>query len=255
MADKENKTEKIDAPGKAHINSMHRLGRIGAVCAVLIMLGMPIFTGIYFDAMPGIVKIFTTSLGLLALFVPGAISEVIAYTPIFGSSIYLAQITGNITNLKLPVANTALQILDVEAGTEDADIVTSIAVSVSSFVTILVVFLGVLLILPLTPVLTLAPVKLASSNIVPALFGSLAMGSMSSNLGGGIRAKGRLKGMILPVILIIAVNLFVIYVLKQPILLALYQGFIMIALLPVTYFSTKFLYNQGQIKVLLPGEE
>jgi hypothetical protein len=157
-------------------------------------------------------------------------------------------------NLKLPVANTALQLLDVERGTEEADIVTSIAVSVSSFVTIIVIFLGVLLILPLRPVLTLPVVKLASGYIVPALFGSLAIGAIGSNIGGGIKTKGRLKGMILPVILVAAVNIIVVYIIKKPMLLAFYQGFLMLALLPIAYFGTKLLYKKGQIQVLLPGE-
>ncbi|WP_010253451.1 hypothetical protein [Treponema primitia] len=244
----------IDAESKAHIDSMHRLGRIGAAIAVAIMIGMPVIAGIYFNAMPGLVKIITTSIGLLALFVPGAISEVIAYTPIFGSSIYLAQITGNIMNLKLPVANAALQLLDVESGTEEADIVTSIAVSVSSFVTIIVIFLGVLLILPLRPVLTLPAVKLASGYIVPALFGSLTIGAIGSNIGGGIKTKGRLKGMILPVIIVAAVNIIVVYIIKKPMLLAFYQGFLMLALLPISYFGTKLFYKNGQIQVFLPGE-
>ncbi|MDR0723091.1 MAG: hypothetical protein LBF75_09940, partial [Treponema sp.] len=135
----------MDPDSKAHLDAMHRLGRMGIVCAIIIMLGIPAAAGIYFNAMPPILQILTTAVGLLALFVPSAFSETIAYSPILGSSYYLAQITGNISNLKLPVAKTALQILDVEEGTEDADIVTSIAVSVSSFVTIAVIVAGVIL--------------------------------------------------------------------------------------------------------------
>jgi hypothetical protein len=245
----------LGADGKAHIDAMHTLGRIGAIGAVLIMLGMPTVAGLYFSAMPSILQILTSSAGLLALFVPSAISEVIAFTPVFGSSIYLAQITGNLMNLKLPVANTALQVLDVEPGTEDADIITSIAVSISSFITILIIVLGVLLLLPLRPVLTFPAVKLASGYIVPALFGSLTMGVFSNQLGGGIRVQGRAKALILPAFLVAIINVIVIYGIKMPVLLSLYQGFIMIALLPITYFSARWLYNKGQIKVALPGED
>jgi hypothetical protein len=245
----------IDAAGRAHINAMHNLGRFGAAAALLIMLAMPTIAGIYFSAMPDIGSIFTASIGLLAMFAPAAISEVIAQTPIFGSSYYLAQITGNIMNLKLPVANAALQLLDVESGTEDADIVTSIAVSVSSFVTTIVILIGVLLMLPLQPLLTLPAVKTASAYIVPALFGSLTIGSIGSHLGGGIRTEGRLKGFIVPALIVAAVNIFFIYIIKQPVILSLYQGFLMIALIPVTWFCTKRLYRTGQIKVFLPGDE
>lgn len=245
----------MDPAGRTHLNEMHRLGRIGIACAFIIMIGIPTITGIYFNAMPTVLQIFATAVGLLALFVPGAFSETIAYSSTLGSSYYLSQITGNISNLKLPVAKTALQMLDIEEGTEDADIVCSIAVSVSSFVTIAVIVLGVILLQPLRPVLSLPVFKLASGNIVPALFGSLIVGSFGSNLGGGIKCRGRYKGTILPFVIIAALYLLTVYVLKQPAAFGLYQGFVMLALLPVAWFSNKWLYKSGQIKVTLPGEE
>jgi hypothetical protein len=245
----------MDPHSRDHLNGMHRLGRMGIVCAIVIMLGIPTVAGIYFNAMPTVLQILTTAVGLLALFVPGAFSETIAYSPILGSSYYLAQITGNISNLKLPVAKAALQILDVEEGTEDADIVTSIAVSVSSFVTIAVIVLGVLLLQPLRPVLSLPVFKLASGNIVPALFGSLIVGSLESKIGGGIICRGRWKGVVMLFVIVAAVYLITVYGMKNPMGFSLYQGFLMLALIPIAWFSNKWLYQTGQIKVLLPGEE
>jgi hypothetical protein len=255
MAETQKTIQQLDEAGRAHINSMHRLGRVGAVLAIIIMLGIPTIAGIYFDAMPGFLQVIITASGLLFLFVPTALSEVIAYTPILGSSIYLTLITGNVMNLKLPVANNALALLDVESGTEDADLITSIAVSVSTFFTLLIIFMGVLLTLPLQSVLTLPAVRTAAGYIIPALFGSITLGAMSSSIGGGIRAPGRLKGVIVPVILVVSLYIVVHHLLKAPQLWALYQGIIILILLPVAYFGTKLLYKKGQIKVLLPGEE
>jgi hypothetical protein len=255
MGDLKTEKNQIDEAGMAHVNSMHRLGRFGAVSAILIMLGIPTIAGIYFNAMPDFVKVMFTAAGLLSLFVPTAISEVIAYTPVFGSSIYLTLITGNVMNLKLPVANNALALLDVENGTEDADIVTSIAVSVSTFFTILVIFLGVLLMLPLRPVLTLPAVRTAAQYIVPALFGALTVGSIGSGIGGGIHAYGRLKGAIVPAILVVITYIVIHHGIKNPMLWSLYQGIVILVLLPVAYFGSKLLYNKGQIKVVLPGEK
>jgi hypothetical protein len=73
----------------------------------------------------------------------------------------------------------------VEEGTEDADIVSCIAVGVSSFVTTAVIVLGVILLQPLRPVLSLPAVRLASANIV---------GAMDRRLGGGITGRGRRRG-------------------------------------------------------------
>ena len=254
-AEKETSALISDPASRAHINAMHRLGRIGIVLAIIIMLGIPVTAGVYFNAMPSFLQVLTTAVGLLALFVPGAFSETIAYSPILGSSYYLSQITGNITNLKLPVAKTALQLMDVEEGTEDADIVTSIAISVSSLVTIIVIVLGVLLLQPLRPVLSLPVFKLASANIVPALFGSLAVGAVGTQLGGGIRCEGRFKGCILPALVVAAAYLLIVYVVKNPMIFALYQGFLMLILIPVSWFSNKWLYKSGRIKVFLPGDK
>jgi hypothetical protein len=245
----------MDPDSRAHLNAMHRLGRIGIGCAIIVMLGIPTVVGIYFSAMPTILQVLTTAIGLLALFVPGAFSETIAYSPILGSSYYLAQITGNISNLKLPVAKTALQILDVEEGTEDADIVTSIAVSVSSFVTIAVIVIGVILLQPLRPMLELPMFKLASGNIVPALFGSLVVGALSSKIGGGITCQGRWKCTVILFAIVAVVYIIVVHVMKNAMGFALYQGFLMLALIPIGWFGNKWMYKTGHIKVLLPGEK
>jgi hypothetical protein len=245
----------MDPESRAHLDSMHRLGRIGIVCAAIIMLGIPAVTGIYFNAMPTFLQILTTAISILALFIPAAFSETIAYSPILGSSYYLAQITGNISNLKLPVAKTALQILDVEEGTEDADIVTSITVSVSSFVTIAVIVIGVILLQPLRPVLETPVFKQASGFIVQALFGSLIVGALGSQLGGGITCQGRWKGAAILFVVVAAAYLIIFYGMKQPMVWALYQGFLMLALIPIAWFGHKWLYKSGQIKVLLPGEK
>jgi hypothetical protein len=255
MTENETITMGLDEAGLKHIKSMHRLGRIGVLGAIIVMLGMPTVAGIYYDALPSPVQVLTAAVGLLALFVPAAISETIAFSPVFGSSYYLAQITGNIQNLKLPVAKNALEILDVEEGTEDADIVTSIAVSVSSFATIAIIAIGVLLLQPLKPVLEAPVVRTATGYIVPALFGALLMASLSPNLGGGITCKGRAKGLIVPAIITALVNIFFYYILRDPMKLAIYQGFLMLALLPIAWFWQKYLYKSGAIKVYLPGEQ
>jgi hypothetical protein len=245
----------MDSDSRAHLDSMHRLGRIGVVCSIIVMLGIPAAAGIYFNAMPTILQILTTAVSLLALFIPVTISETIAYSPILGSSYYLANITGNIFNLKIPVAKAALRALDVEDGTEDADIVTSIAVGVSSFVTLAVIVIGVILIQPLRPVLSSPVFRQASGSILQALFGSLFVGRISNQLGGGIRAKGHWKGMIMLFAIVTVAYIIVIYVIKKPMWWSLYQGFLMMALIPIAWFGHKWMYKTGRIKVLLPGEK
>lgn len=227
---------------------MHRLGRIGAVCAIALMLAMPIIVSLVFGTFPGFQLILTASAGLLAIFIPVTISEVISFTPVLGSSIYLTLITGNVMNLKLPVATNALKLLDIEHGSEDADVISAIAVSISSVITVVIIMLGVILMVPLKPVLTIPSVSIATSHILPALFGALATGIFSDNIGGGIRAKGRLKAAIVPLIIMVGLYLINAQIVSQ------FQGFLIIAMLPFTYFGSKLLYKKGQIKVILPSD-
>lgn len=236
-----------------YINSVHRLGRIGGVIAIIIMIAMPVITGLYFDLMPTISQILSGSASLLLIMVPAAVSEVISYTPILGSSIYLTLVTGNVTNLKVPVANNAMKLLDIQSGSEDADVISNIAVSVSSFFTIIIIAAGVLLMVPLQPILELPAVQTASKYILPALFGSMALGIFSDNIGGGIKVPGRMKGAIPAIIIILAFTLLDKFVLKTGIISSM-TGIFLLLMLPVTYFTTKMLYQKGKIQVLLPGE-
>jgi hypothetical protein len=242
------------SPEALYIRNMHRLGRIGIIGALFIFLGMPTFLGAWFNALPGVLRILSSSAGLLAIFIPVCFSEMVAYTPILGSSMYLSTITGEILNLKLPVAVNAMQQANVQQGTEAADIVATLSVCVASLVTLVVVTAGVVLLIPLQPVLTLPAVQTASANILPALFGALSLAVLGNNIGGGIRAPGRLKGAILPAILITALTLVDNLLVKNFDYMTQLQGFVIIGMLPVVYFSTRAFYKKGGIKVILPGE-
>jgi hypothetical protein len=204
--------------------------------------------------MPSAVQVFTGSIGLLAIFVPICISEMIAYTPLLGSSMYLSTITGNILNLKLPAAQNSMNLENVAPGTEEADIVSTIAVSAATFVTIMVITVGVILMIPLQPVFAIPAVRTATENILPALFGALALSLFSSDLGGGVKTKGRLKGAILPALLVTALTLVDNLFVKNLDFMSALQGFVILAMIPVTYFWTKGLYKRGSITVTLPDD-
>lgn len=94
---------------------------------------------------------------------------------------YLGFITGNLSSLKVPCALNAMQAAKVEASSEEGEVISTIAVATSAIVTTVVIALGVLLLGYLQPLLeseTLAP---AFDNILPALFGALAVVYVSKN--------------------------------------------------------------------------
>ena len=87
---------------------------------------------------------------------------------------YLAFITGNLINMKIPCALNARDIVGTEAGTPENEIVSTLSIAASSLVTTLVIALGVFLIIPLRPVLESPVLQPAFNNVVPALFGAMA---------------------------------------------------------------------------------
>ena len=158
---------------ESYDRSIHRTGRLGSILAIAWMLGIPAVMCTVYHMFPSIPDLLLFGSGLLALYVPTAISEVITYVPMLGSASYITFITGNISNLKLPCALNALEMADVEQNTDAGDAVATVAVAVSSIVTTVIIVLGVLLLVPLQPILESEPVKIAGSYMLPALYGCL----------------------------------------------------------------------------------
>lgn len=224
----------------SYIRSIHRTGRIGSALAILWMLGIPaVMCGVY-HMFPSVPDLLLFGSGLLAMYVPTAVSEVITYVPMLGSASYITFITGNISNLKLPCALNALEMADVEQNTDAGDAVATVAVAVSSIVTTVIVALGVLLLVPLQPVLESEPVRIAGNYMLPALYGCLFLSQMTSKAGGTV-IKGKIKAAILPGILV-----FVIHVFVTPV----NRGLAILACIPLCMVCAWVLYRMGQIRVV-----
>jgi hypothetical protein len=108
--------------------------------------------------------------------------ETFTYIPMLGAGgSYLAFVTGNISNLKLPCAINALEQAGVKANSDEGEVVSTIAIAASSIVTTLIIILGVILITPLTPVLEAPILAPAFAQLLPALFGGLGVVFVSRN--------------------------------------------------------------------------
>ena len=86
----------------------------------------------------------------------------------------MAFITGNLINMKIPCAMNARELTDARTGTAENEVISTLSIAVSSLVTIVVLALGVLLMIPLQPVLQSPALQPAFDNVVPALFGAMA---------------------------------------------------------------------------------
>jgi hypothetical protein len=92
---------------------------------------------------------------------------------------YLGFITGNMSNMKVPVAINAMESAGVQQGSEEGDVISTIAIAVSSLVTLAVIIVFMVLMVPLTPVFSSEALQPAFDNVVPALFGGLMVAFMS----------------------------------------------------------------------------
>ena len=111
-----------------------------------------------------------------------AIVEYFIYVPMLGAGgSYLAFITGNLINMKIPCAINARDIVGVKSGTPENEIIATLSIATSSLVTILVLAAGVLLMIPLQPILQSPVLQPAFETVVPALFGAMACKYYRSN--------------------------------------------------------------------------
>lgn len=148
--------------------------------ALLILF--PIAVAIIFSAAPDMKGLLLGLLYTAPMYWAVGFIEVFTYIPMLGSGgSYLSFVTGNISNLKLPCAIGALEQAGVKANSDEGEVVSTIAIAVSSIVTIIIIIIGVLLITPLTPVLEAPVLAPAFAQILPALFGGLGVVFVSRN--------------------------------------------------------------------------
>ena len=153
----------------------HVYGRVGLVIGLILMLGFPFVMGAVLHAMPDMSAFGKGFLQVAAVYIPSCLVEFLIYTPMLGAGgSYLAFITGNLINMKIPCAMNARDIVGVEAGTPENEIVSTMAIAASALTTTAVIAAGVLLLIPLQPVLSSPVLAPAFDNVVPALFGALA---------------------------------------------------------------------------------
>ena len=157
-----------------------------------------------------------------------------------GSSAYITFLTGNVTNLKIPVVVNAQTPTETAQGTDEGDTVATIGVAISSIVTTLVIVAGVILLVPLQPILTTPTVQTATTYMLPALFGGLFLSYINDDCGEYI-AKNKSLTLIVPMALVLIVNLF------YP--LAGKEGFVVIGCMVLNVICAYVLYKTGIIKM------
>lgn len=180
----------------------HIVGKIWMTLAMLIFFAVPTTICLYFGVKPDM-----SVMGTIAVIVPFLINflsgvfEPIIYSPMLGiNSAYLAFITGNLSNLKIPCVVKAQEICGTKLGTEENEVVSTLSVATSTLVTtvIIAVFVLILAVSNVETAIKNTPwITPAFTCVVYALFGSL----------GGKYVVKNIKLAVFPLAIIVAFSL------------------------------------------------
>ena len=177
---------------------MHKFGRIFTVLGILVMFLAPTMIWLISGVAPDFNKMVVGIVALSAIYLPGGIIEVATYSPLLGpSATYLAFITGNLINLKVPCVMNATEICGTKINTPENEVVSTMSVAFSSITTVVIMSIGIILLIPLRPILNSAILQPAFSWVVSALFGAL----------GYKYFKGSWKLVVAPIIFVIIISI------------------------------------------------
>ena len=161
----------------------HLFGRLSCIITLVMLIGAPFVMGLYLGAMPDLGAVARGFLACGLVWAVSCVAEYLIYTPMLGAGGgYLAFITGNLINMKIPCAMNARDMVDAKTGTPENEIISTLSIATSSLVTILVLAAGVVALIPLQPILQAPALQPAFDNVVPALFGAMAYKYYRGNL-------------------------------------------------------------------------
>lgn len=169
-----------------YLESVHRDGRIWGLSICVLIILFPTVLCLIYGVLPQWNAFFKAIIAVLPMYWAVGIVEIFTYVPMLGAGgAYLSFVTGNISNLKLPCAVDAMEKAGVKANSEEGEIISTIAIAVSSIVTTFIIILGVIMIAPLNLLFNHPQYKpifdIAFEQILPALFGGLAVVFISKN--------------------------------------------------------------------------
>ncbi|EQG55962.1 hypothetical protein QK1_3031 [Clostridioides difficile DA00142] len=152
---------------------MIRYGRLTLSLGIIAALVPGIILSFGFGIMPPISALLASTMSIVSMSAPNYIIEPVSYSPILGiPGTYMSFLSGNISNMRLPCSIAAQKAAEVESGTEEGSIISTIGIAVSILVNISILTIGVILggsVLSKIPAEVVEKLNL----ILPALFGSV----------------------------------------------------------------------------------
>ncbi len=183
----------------------HRTGRIWTAFAMLLIVLVPLLFCIVYGVTPEWKSFYKGVIAVVPMYWAIGLIEIFNYSPMLGSGgTYLAFVTGNLLNMKVPASKVALDKAGYSAETEEGEVLSTIAVAVSSIVTTLVLIVALLFVVPINAWINSSELlrnvfDLKVGYVIPALFGALGVVFIAKSW----------KIAILPMLLMIAVFLLI----------------------------------------------
>ena len=158
---------------KEYIRGCVRFGRVTNLLSVLVIMLPPLLLLGVFGLWPGWGPILAGLIMQVSVIGVFWVVEPVSYFNVLGiPGTYMAFLSGNIANLRMPVSVAAQGAAGVEPGSEQGTVIATIGCAVSVIVNVVLVTIGVML---GSQVLGMLPPKatLVLNNILPALFAAL----------------------------------------------------------------------------------
>ena len=109
-----------NAVWEKYSKTTHFIGRLVSAITVIMLVGAPFLIGKYLGAFPDIGAVGKAFFSVGLVWTVSSVAEFLIYTPMLGSGGgYLAFITGNLINMKIPCAVTARDMVGVKSGTKE----------------------------------------------------------------------------------------------------------------------------------------
>ena len=159
-----------------------RLGLITMCCAVIASFLPALYLWLFHGVIPSPPDIASIAGMMAASFAVGWVVQPITFYPALGvGASCLSWTTGNVGDLRMPAISAAQKAAEVEAGTPEGNVLSTMAAAVTNFVTVIwltfVVIVG-------TGLISILPdsVTDAFSYIAPAIFGAIVIDYAMKNL-------------------------------------------------------------------------
>ena len=158
-----------------YMPQMHRIGKLTGFLGVVLSFAPAAVLAVIYGLLPNPAALLTAFIAAARAFGFLWVVEPISYFTVLGPvGTYMAFLSGNISNMRVPCASMAQISAGVEPGSNEGSIIATIGMATSIVINVSVLTIGVIL---GSSVLSMLPpsVTEALNYLLPALFGALLM--------------------------------------------------------------------------------